>query len=140
MDLSYESKEIFVTIDGVEYRVADRTDETEQKLAAHDKRLGTVSTFESDYELIEILLGREAAAKIFPLGKKENLTRLAYIALGVLEAYNAEINAIRERELEKSLSSIDKMAERAEPVIEMMNKTAEVRSSAKALRGRSTRT
>lgn len=139
MDLSYESKEIFVTIDGTEYRVADRTDETEQKLAAHDKRLGTASTFESDYELIEILLGREAAAKIFPLGKKENLTRLAYIALGVLEAYNAEINAIRERELDKSLVSIDKMAERAEPVIEMMNKTAESRS-AKALRGRGTRT
>ena len=139
MDLSYESKEIFVTIDGTEYRVADRTDETEQKLAAHDKRLGTASTFESDYELIEILLGREAAAKIFPLGKKENLTRLAYIALGVLEAYNAEINAIRERELDKSLSSIDKMAERAEPVIEMMNKTAESRN-AKALRGRGTRT
>jgi hypothetical protein len=139
MDLSYESKEIFVTIDGTEYRVADRTDETEQKLAAHDKRLGTASTFESDYELIEILLGREAASKIFPLGKKENLTRLAYIALGVLEAYNAEINAIRERELDKSLVSIDKMAERAEPVIEMMNKTAESRS-AKALRGRGTRT
>lgn len=135
VDLSFEPKEIYVSIDGAEYRVADRTDETEQRLAAHDKRLGAVSTFESDMELVEILLGKEAAGKIFPLGKRENLTRLAYIAIGVLEAYNAEINAIRERELEKSLASMDRVAERAEPVLEMINKSAETRAG-NARRGR----
>ncbi len=134
MDLSYEPKEVYVTIDGVDYRVADRTDETEQKLAAHDKRIGSVSTFESDYELVEILLGKEAAAKIFPNGKRENLNRLAYIALGVLEAYKAEINAIREKELEKSLSTMDKLAEHAEPVLEMINTASDSRSG--KLRGK----
>lgn len=127
IDLSFEPKEIFVSIDGTDYRVADRTDEIEQRLAAHDKRIGAVSTFESDYELVEILLGKDAAAKIFPLGKKENLTRLAYIALGVLEAYNAEVKEIRERELERSLAQMDKMASRAEPVLEMIQRSENVR-------------
>ena len=127
IDLSYEPKEIFVSIDGTEYRVVDRTDEVEGRLAAHDKRIGAVSTFDSDYKLVEILLGKEAVAKIFPLGKKENLTRLAYIALGVLEAYNAEVQAIRERELERSLAQMDKMASRAEPVLEMIQRSENAR-------------
>lgn len=122
IDLSFEPKEVFVLIDGTEYRVADRTDETEQRLAAHDRKLGQVSTFESDFELVEILLGKEATTKVFPNGKKENMTRLAYIALGVLEAYNAEVNALREKELEKSMAQVDTMAKRAEPVLEMLHR------------------
>lgn len=126
-DLSFQPKEVYVSIDGVEYRVADRTDETEQKLIAHDKRMGTASTFDSDYDLIEILLGKEAAAKIFPLGKKENLTRLAFIASGTIKAYNAEIQAIRDSENEEVMQSLDRVAKRAEPVLEMINKTEQAK-------------
>lgn len=135
MDLSFQPKEIFVSIDGAEYRVADRTDETEQKLIAHDKKLGTASTFESDYELVEILLGKEAAGKIFPLGKKENLTRLAFIASGALKAYNAEIQAIRDSENEEVMLSLDKVAERAKPVLEMISKTEQTRIGRRTSRG-----
>lgn len=135
MDLSYSPKEIFVSIDGTEYKVADRTDETEQKLIAHDKKLGTASTFESDFELVEILLGKEAAQRIFPLGKKENLTRLAFIASGALKAYNAEIQAIRDSENEEVMLSLDKVAERAKPVLEMISKTEQTRIGRRTSRG-----
>ena len=65
--IDYEPKEVYVTIGGVDYRVADRTEKVEKELREHDRKVGTVSQYESDMELVRILIGKDAAKKLFPI-------------------------------------------------------------------------
>lgn len=122
LDISYDPKTINVIIDGKEYKVADRTDETNAELEAHDAKLESMSQYEANYSIVEILLGKDAAKKVFPGGKKENLTRMYVIAKRLLEAYQAEYEEIKEAEYEEAMSRMDKMAERSKPVIEIIDK------------------
>ncbi len=99
MNISYEPKKIIVTIDDVDYEVAERTVETDKKLMEHNDRIASMSNFEANYDLVKILLGADAAKKIFPNGDKENVTRSYMIARGVDEAYQAEYQEIKDKEL-----------------------------------------
>ena len=75
-DISYSAPAIKVQIDGVNYDVPERTERLERQLKQHDDRLKSVSQYRSDYDLVEIILGKDAAKQIFPKGEEENLDRL----------------------------------------------------------------
>ena len=126
-DLSYEPKEIFVRIDGEEYKVATRTPEIDRKLQEHNDKLDNMSSYEASMNLCKILLGDEAVKKIFPNGEKENLNRMYFIAKGVDEAYQEEYQEMRDKEFEETLAKMDKLSERTKPVIEMIDRTNNTR-------------
>ena len=127
IDLTYEPKKIFVRIDGEEYEIAPRTPEVDKKLQAHNDKVDSMSSYEASLNLCRILLGDDAVKKIFPNGDKENLNRMYFIAKGVDEAYQAEYQELRDKEFDDTLAKMDKLAERTKPVIEMIDRTNNVR-------------
>ncbi len=126
--INYEPTEIKVKIDGEEYIVAERTALTDEKLQEHNANVDSMTSYEASYDLVKILLGEDACKKIFPKGKGENLTRMYVIAKGVDNAYQAEYQAIRDKEYDEVMNKVDKMAERSKPVIEMIDKTNQRRN------------
>ncbi len=123
IDLTNDSKKIFVKINGEEYEVAERTAEIDEKLQAHNDNLDNMTSYEASYNLVKILLGDENAKKIFPNGKKENLTWMYRVAKAVDEAYQAEYQELRDAEYEESLKKMDNLAQRTKPVIDMIERT-----------------
>ena len=123
IDLTNDTKKIMVRINGEEYEVAERTAETDEKLQAHNDNLDNMSSYEASYNLVRILLGDESVKKVFPNGKKENLTWMYRVAKAVDEAYQAEYQELRDKEYEATLAKMDKLAERSKPVIEMIDRS-----------------
>ena len=123
IDLTYEPKKILVRIGGEEYEVAERTAEVDEKLQAHNDNLDNMSSYEASYNLVKILLGDDAVKKVFPNGKKENLTWMYRVAKAIDEAYQAEYQEIRDAEYEETLKKMDKLAERSKPVIDMIDRS-----------------
>ena len=122
IDLTNDSKKIFVKINGEEYEVAERTAEIDEKLQAHNNNLDNMTSYEASYNLVKILLGDESAKKIFPNGKKENLTWMYRVAKAVDEAYQAEYQELRDAEYEESLKKMDNLVQRTKPVIDMIER------------------
>jgi len=118
--IDYEPKEVYVTIGGVDYRVADRTEKVEKELRENYRKAGTVSQYESDIELVRILLGKEAAKKIFPNGENENLDRLYYIATKLVELYMENYNQIKaesdKKLLEPVMTQLSELSEKMKPI------------------------
>lgn len=124
MNIDTDVRKVIVTIDGVDYPVRERTEETEELLREHDRKAATATRYESDINLIEILLGKDAVKALFPGGKKENLLRLHKVAKGVAEAYEYEMNEMEKEELERQLMQWDEIGTRTKPVIELLDKSA----------------
>lgn len=123
MNIDTEVRNVIVTIDGTDYPVKERTEETEELLREHDRRAATATQYESDISLLEILLGKEAVKALFPKGKKESLLRLHKIARGVIDAYEYEMNELSKADIEKQLKQWEEVGERTKPVIELLDKS-----------------
>ena len=124
MNIDTEVRNVIVTIDGVDYPVRERTEETEELLREHDRRAATATQYESDISLLEILLGKDAVKDLFPKGKRESLLRLHKIARGVIDAYEYEMNELSKADIEKQLKQWEEVGERTKPVIELLDKSA----------------
>ena len=123
MNIDTEVRNVIVTIDGTDYPVRERTEETEELLREHDRRAATATQYESDITLLEILLGKDAVKRLFPNGKKESLLRLHKVARGVIDAYEYEMNEMEKAEIEKQLLQWEEVGERTKPVIELLDKS-----------------
>ena len=126
IDLTFNPTDVYVRIDGEEYKVAERTPETDEQLRRHNENLDNMSSYDSSYNLVKILLGEEAVKKIFQKGKQENLNRMYFIAKGVDEAYQAEYQKMRDKEYEDTLNKLDNLAQRSKPVIDMIDRSNSV--------------
>lgn len=111
-DISYHAPVIKVQIDGQDYEIPERTERLEKQLKAHDDRLKSVSQFRSDYDLVEILLGKESAKQIFPKGEDENLDRLHYIAVKLMEIYYQAYKEIEDQTFEDSLNKLGQISDK----------------------------
>lgn len=111
-DISYSAPAIKVQIDGVNYDVPERTERIERQLKQHDDRLKSVSQYRSDYDLVEIILGKDAAKQIFPKGEDENLDRLHYIAVKLMEVYYRAYKEMEEESFEDSLNKLGKISDK----------------------------
>lgn len=123
MIIDTDARNVIVTIEGVDYPVRERTEETEELLREHDRRAASSTRYESDISLLEILLGKEAVKTLFPNGKKESLLRLHKIARGVIDAYEYEMNEMDKAEMEKQLEQWEDVGKRTKPVIELLDKS-----------------
>lgn len=84
-------------INGKTYPVAERSAETEEKISARDARLKTASEYDSNIELLETLLGKDAVKEIFPEGKSTNLDAIAKVAYYALKYYYHDKNEFESR-------------------------------------------
>ena len=119
MDITYNPTPIKVQIDGQEYAIPERTERLEKKLKAHDDRIRTVSQYRSDYDLVEIILGEDAAKQIFPKGEDENLDRLHYIAVKLMEGYYLAYNEMKDESFNDSLKNLGKISEKVGNIAEL---------------------
>lgn len=119
MDITYNPTPIKVQIDGQEYAIPERTERLEKKLKAHDDRIRTVSQYRSDYDLVEIILGEDTAKQIFPKGEDENLDRLHYIAVKLMEVYYRAYNEMRDESFNDSLKNLGKISEKVGNIAEL---------------------
>lgn len=111
-DISYNAPGIKVRIDDEEYVVPDRTERLEKQLKQHDDRLKSVSQYQSDYDLVKIILGADAAKKIFPKGEDENLDRMHYIAVKLMEIYYKAYKEIEDQTFEDSLNKLGQISDK----------------------------
>lgn len=109
INIDFERTEYKLSIGGKEYAVAQRTGELEKKLREHDKNIGTMTEFESNYELISLLLGKTAAKELFPRGEKENLDRLAKIAFYAVKYFNAAKDAMDKEQLREKTKELEQI-------------------------------
>lgn len=107
------AKKQTITVNGVSYELPERTGHLEKKLIEHDKKIGKISEYESNKDLIEILLGKEAFAAIFPEGEDANLDNISTLAYYALTAFNANQKALEKAEVDKQMASV-------QPVMEML--------------------
>lgn len=111
-DITYTAPTINVMIDGQEYAVPARTERLERQLKQHDDRLKSVSQYQSDYDLVKIILGADAAKQIFPAGEDENLDRMHYIAVKLMEIYYKAYKEIEDESFEDSLDKLGKISDK----------------------------
>jgi hypothetical protein len=111
-DISYNVPAIKVQIDGQEYTVPARTERLERQLKQHDDRLKSVSQYQSDYDLVKIILGTDAAKQIFPNGEDENLDRMHYIAVKLMEIYYKAYKDIEDESFEDSLDKLGRISDK----------------------------
>lgn len=90
-------------INGKAYPIVQRTEETESKIRARDEKINKVSEYESNIELLKILLGESAVHEIFPDGKSSNLDMIAKAAYYALKYYYHEKNAFEKEVLNKQI-------------------------------------
>lgn len=108
-DISYNAPTIKVSIDDVEYTVPERTERLEKQLKAHDEKIKSVSQYQSDYDLVKIILGNDAVKKIFPKGEDENLDRMHFIATKLMEVYYQNYQQLEKQSYEEQLDQIGRV-------------------------------
>jgi len=118
-NIDYEIRDIIVSINGKEYPVAKRNEKTEKALRYRESKLLTSTQYDSDMELVRILLGPDAAKELFPGGEDENLDRLHYIAAQIYDAYMADYRKIEKERQEKQLEQIEALSEKIKPLADL---------------------
>ena len=108
--IEFENNDYILTIDGNDYAVAKRTGELETQLREHDKKLGDLSEYESNKELVELILGKKAFKEIFPKGEKESLDKLAKVAYYCVKYFNADKEAIDKQRMEERAKDLNEIA------------------------------
>lgn len=111
-DISYNAPTIKVSIDDREYIVPERTERIEKKLKQHDEKIKSVSQYKSDYELVEIILGDDAAKQIFPKGEDENLDRMHFIALKLVEVYYKAYKEMEDESFDENLKKLGQISDK----------------------------
>lgn len=118
--IDYRAKDpVTVSIEGNEYEIAERTAKTEKALRELESRVRSDSQYESDLALTGILIGKDAVSELFPNGEDENLNRLHYYAVKLLELYQDEYRQIEAERYEATLKQMDAITSRAESVLSL---------------------
>ena len=91
----YEETERYLVIDGNEYEIPARTAELERRIREHDSRIPEMTEYESNYSMLEILFGIEAAEKMFPDKDKTNLDKLFKCTQTAIKLFMSEYESIK---------------------------------------------
>lgn len=115
--LEYKEKHHILEVDGIEYEVPQRTPEIMEMIKVHDEKVGAVSEYESNMELLAILFGEENARQMFPHKEKTNLDKLAKCTKLATALFYADLNAVQNENLKDTLKELD-------PVLKALDKVS----------------
>lgn len=120
-EFQFEEKHHILIVDGNEYEIPKRTEEISEKLKAHDEKLDTLTEYEANIELLEILFGKSKVKKMFPEGKKTNLDKLSQCTSYAIGLYMAEFNRMQTEKLTKDFEEITPLVKQISEVGEAVN-------------------
>ncbi len=119
----HSAKKHTITVNGITYELPARTGRLEKLLLQHDKNAAKLSEYESNKALIELLLGEDAFAAIFPEGEDANLDHISTLAYYAVEAFNANQKALEAEHINRQVAPIQPVVD----VIKQMNKRTKKR-------------
>lgn len=119
-------KDTAVKIDGIEYPVNHRTKRIDELLTEYNDHKSDLSEYEKNFELMTIMLGEEAAKKIFPNDENEDLDRMSSITRQVYREFNAAKEKLNDDETDRAFSDLEKVANRMRPSIELAYKAKDI--------------
>ena len=129
MNINTEIKEIIVTIDGVDYSVAEKTIDVADRLRrAEEQCAGKSAQYELWLAQMRIMLGDDAVKALFPKGRAENIDRMENIYYGVLTAFDHNGAELRDERSRDMMDELDKMAVKLKPLTEVLEKYPTVKA------------
>lgn len=126
MTLDYTEKNHILEVNGVEYEVPQRTPDIVDKIKARDEKVGEVSEYESNMELLIILFGKKNAKQMFPDKENTNLDKLAKCVKYATALFYADLTAIQNENLRKALDELNPALKALDKVSKAAN-TAEMK-------------
>lgn len=118
MNIVTNIDKVYVTIDDVEYEVAENTVDTAEKLQKALQGVQNQPKYKAWLAELEVLLGKQACKTLFKSGKSENIDRIRMIHSGVVMSFLHKGFEI-DREAEETQMA-DKMAS-VNDTMRMMN-------------------
>lgn len=119
--IEFEEKHHKIEVDGIEYEIPQRTAVLEDKIKEHDEKIGKVSEYESNYSLLEILFGADAAKQMFPDRNSTNLDKLAKVTRVSIALFMAEFNKMQSNALKDSIDEIKPLLSATDTVTKLTN-------------------
>lgn len=122
-------KEIFVEIDGKEYRLAMKTVATVQDLLSAYRRNEGEPEYKLWIEEMRIILGEKACAELFNKGRYENVDRIHRIRTGVMRAFDTNADETLREEMENSLEQMNRATAALTAIVDKIGKVAKLDDS-----------
>lgn len=104
----YKEKKHIMTVDGKDYTIPQRTAKREKLLREHDEKLGELTEYESNMDLLTILFGAEAVHEMFP-EEDTNLDKLAKCTKFALALYMSEYAKTQAENIAEKFSQVEPM-------------------------------
>ena len=112
-DITVDVKAVDVNIDGILFRLPPHTIKLEKDLMA----VSCKNEYEAHLKQLELLIGADGVAKVFPKGDDENIDRIAAIHAGVMNAFTYNVMQIRMEQAKKAAEAVKPLAETLQPLL-----------------------
>lgn len=126
MTLEYTQKHHTLEVDGVRYEIPQRTPELEEQIREHDLNIRSMTEYDANMQLLEILFGKKNAKKMFPDKKTTNLDKLAKCTKYAVALFTAELNAIEAENIEEQLNELSPVLARLAEVNKTIRETKHI--------------
>ena len=122
-------KEIFVEIDGKEYRLTAKTVATVQDILSAYRRNEGEPEYKLWLEEMRIILGEKACAELFNKGRQENVDRIHRIRTGVMRAFDTNADETMQEEMENSIEQMNRATAALTAIVDKIGKVAKLDDS-----------
>ena len=119
-------KEIFVEIDGKEYRLATKTVATVQDILSAYRRNEGEPEYKIWLEEMRIILGEKACAELFNKGRQENVDRIHRIRTGIMRAFDTNADETMQEEMENSIEQMNRATAALTAIVDKIGKVAKL--------------
>ena len=114
--LDYTSTSRAIEVDGEEYIIPERTKALDALLSEHNEKINDRTEYESNFDMLCILFGKENAEKMFPEDENTNLDKLSKCVRIAMTLFMADYYAIQEEKLKENLDKL-------KPAMNVLDKT-----------------
>ena len=115
-------KEIYVEIDGQEYKLAPKTVATVNDLLSVYRRNEGEPEYKLWLEEMRVILGEKAAAALFNKGRQENVDRIHRIRSGVMRAFDTNADETIAEEMESSIEQMNRATAALTAIVDKIGK------------------
>ena len=118
--VDYREKHHFLSVDGVDYEIPQRTPKIEEQLKDHDAKLDDMTEYEANMSLLNIFFG-DKAAEMFQADKEINLDKLNMCVQYAKALYFADYYAQKDEEHKEEFKRAEPYLSKANDLIRLAN-------------------
>ncbi len=119
--VDYREKHHFLSVDGVDYEIPQRTPKIEEQLKDHDAKLDDMTEYEANMSLLNIFFG-DKAAEMFPADKEINLDKLNMCVQYAKALYFADYYEQKDAEHKEELKRAEPILDKANDILKLAEK------------------